>query len=445
MPKNNRVVWSEGLFLRPEHLQQQERFFERLVELRSSGLRPHAWGLTRLELNQELLGIGKFAVASAQGVLPDGTPFSIPDDDLAPPPVDIPTTMRDQLVYLALPLHAPRRLEFSYANEALGLTRYVVDDFETTDATNEQTEPVVLQVGAIGARLLLSGQSIEDYACIPIAKVQERRADGRIALDSNFIPTVLIVGAAPRLDAFLTELSGMLRQRGDALAGRISDSGRGGSSEIADFLFLMLVNRVEPLIAHLSQQHLIHPHELFGVLASLAGELATLTSPRRRPGATPTYRHEDLRASFEPLFQAIRKSLGAVLEQNAVAIPLEQKKFVHIGVLTDRTLLSGAVFVLAVRADVAAEEVRKRLPMQIKIGPVEKIRDLVRLQLPGIEVAPLPVAPRQLPYHAGAIYFELNGHGEMWQAMQSSGGFAIHLGVEYPGLILEFWAIRGGR
>jgi type VI secretion system protein ImpJ len=26
MTENNRIVWSEGLFLRPQHFQQQERF-----------------------------------------------------------------------------------------------------------------------------------------------------------------------------------------------------------------------------------------------------------------------------------------------------------------------------------------------------------------------------------------------------------------------------------
>ena len=31
---NARVIWSEGLFLRPHHFQQQERFFESLLDSR---------------------------------------------------------------------------------------------------------------------------------------------------------------------------------------------------------------------------------------------------------------------------------------------------------------------------------------------------------------------------------------------------------------------------
>ncbi len=36
----NKVVWTEGLFLQPQHLQQQDRYFERLVRTSTGGLRP---------------------------------------------------------------------------------------------------------------------------------------------------------------------------------------------------------------------------------------------------------------------------------------------------------------------------------------------------------------------------------------------------------------------
>ncbi len=73
---------------------------------------------------------------------------------------------------------------------------------------------------------------------------------------------------------------------------------------------------------------------------------------------------------------------------------------------------------------------------------MEKIRDLVNLQLPGIALQAMPVAPRQIPYHAGFVYFELDRANELWRELQSSGGIAIHQSGEFPGLALEFWAIR---
>src|SRR5688572_32921653 len=104
MSVNNKVVWSEGLFLQPHHLQQQERFVERYVEGRCQGLAPHAWGFTELEIERDQLSIGKLGLRRAAGVLADGTPFRMPEDDPLPPPIDVGEQVRDQLVYLALPL-----------------------------------------------------------------------------------------------------------------------------------------------------------------------------------------------------------------------------------------------------------------------------------------------------------------------------------------------------
>ena len=106
-----------------------------------------------------------------------------------------------------------------------------------------------------------------------------------------------------------------------------------------------------------------------------------------------------------------------------------------------RVVQSG-VFILAARADLPSEELRRRFPAQLKIGPVEKITDLVRLQLSGVPVHAVPVAPRQIPYHAGFAYFELDQTDQLWAELKDSGGVAFHVAGEFPGLALEFWAIR---
>jgi len=197
------------------------------------------------------------------------------------------------------------------------------------------------------------------------------------------------------------------------------------------------------VVAHLASTAGCHPEELYRLALEITGDLATLTTTTRRPPQFPPYRHEALRASFEPVIQALRSSLSVVLEQNAIPIPLVQKRFgISVGTLTDRTLLDSAVFVLAARADLPAEEFRRRFPQQLKIGPVEKIRDLVMLQLPGIAISAMAVAPRQIPYHAGFAYFELDRSGELWRALKASGGIAIHQAGDFPGLSMEFWAIR---
>jgi type VI secretion system protein ImpJ len=444
MSAHNKVVWSEGLFLQPQHFQQQDRYLERYIETRCEPLIPHSWGFTEIELERDLLSIGKFGLRRAAGVFPDGTPLRMPDDDPLPVPIDIESPDRDQVVYLAVPLRRAESLEVERAPDSAALVRHAVGEWEARDATSASADPAVLEVGMLRTRFLLARQVTQAYACIPVAHVVECRADKQVVLEERFIPTVLQAKAATRLATFLTELQGLFHQRGEALAGRVAATDRGGSAEIASFLLLQMVNRYEPVLAHLAESGLLHPEMLYRLCVAAAGELATFTSSSKRPPALATYRHDRLRESFEPVMAALRSSLSAVLEQGAIPIPIETKKFgIRVASVADPTLFSTAVFILAARADLPAEELRRRFPSQLKIGTVENIHNLVNLSLPGLPMHAVPVAPRQIPYHAGFVYFELDQTNELWSQFKSSGGLAMHLTGDFPGLGLEFWAIRG--
>jgi type VI secretion system protein ImpJ len=139
----------------------------------------------------------------------------------------------------------------------------------------------------------------------------------------------------------------------------------------------------------------------------------------------------------------IRRSLSVVVEQNAVQIPLQQKKYgIYLGEIFDKTLLSNSAFVLIVKASVREDEIRRSIPSLVKIGSVEQIRSLVNIQLPGIVVRPLAAAPRQLPFYTGGVYFELDTTSPAWRDLNDSGAIALHLSGEYPDLIMELWVIR---
>lgn len=443
MSWRNRVIWSEGLFLRPQHFQQQVRYLEQFIEGRSRGLRPCSWGCDQLAIDKDMLRIGKLSVSSASGVFPDGTPFNIPDDDPPPPPLDLDENVRDQLVYLGLPVRQQGTTEIGNGLDEEGLARYVRREEEVADVASQDLASAPMHVGTLRTRLLLHRDQRAEYACVPIAHVLEQEADKNILLRDDFIPTVANCQSAPRLAGFLTELQGLLHARGESLAGRVSESGRGGAAEFADFLLLQAVNKYEPLVAHLATLDGLHPEDLYRTLASMAGELATLTSPSRRTREFPVYRHGDLRASFEPVIAALRDAFSTVQKEAATPLPLAEKRFgIRVSNVADRTLLQEAVFVLAARADVPTENLMKRFPAVVKIGSVERIRELVNSQLPGIALRALPVAPRQIPYHAGFAYFELERGSKYWDDLGTSGGIAIQVGAEFPGLAMEFWAIR---
>src|SRR5215467_6125976 len=443
MSSRNRVVWSEGLFLRPQHFQQQARYLERYVEGRARELRSHSWGFTELEIERDLLAIGKLGLRRATGVFPDGTPFSMPDDDPLPPPLELTAQVRDQRVFFAVALRKEGARE-ARREQLDGLERFHVQDFEARDIASDSSAAATLEVATLRTRLLLAAETREDFACIPLTHVQECRADRTVVLDERFIPTVLNAHQSARLATFLTELQGLLHQRGEALAARAVASGRGGAAEIADFLMLQVVNRYEPVVSHHVANRFVHPEELYRLCLEIAGDLATLTSSTRRPAKVAPYQHEDLRASYDPLVAALRAALSVVLEQAAVPIALEKKRFnISVGVVNDKTLFESAAFVLAARADVQTEALRRGFPAQTTIATVESIAKLVNDHLPGVPLQPLAVVPRQIPFHAGFVYFELDRNDARFRELKSGGGIAIHVPETFPGLAMELWAIRG--
>jgi len=442
MTWTNRVVWQEGMFLRAQHFQQQDRWLEALVRTRTAPLRPHPWGIVEMAIDRELLATGRFALSSAIGMFEDGTPFAIPGETDHPPPLDLPESTRNAVVYLAAPVRQAGAVEVA-ANGADG--RYQLREFEAYDTHSASPQPAPLQIGRLRLRYMLETEERAGYLCIGLARIVEVAADRRASLDDRWIPPALLCSGAPPLAGLITEFAGMLNQRGEALAARLTaPGGSRGVADIQDFLLLQSINRWQKLLAHWADSGNVHPEELYSVFVQMAGEFATFTEATRRPNSYPAYRHEDLQRSFAPVVADLRRSLSAVLEQTAVAIPLQERRYgVRVGPITDRSILRAASFVLTVQADVPTETLQRLFPSQVKIGAVEHIRDLVNVAIPGIAVRPLPVAPRQIPFYAGASYFELDRNSPHWQQMQSSGGFAIHLSGEFPNLRLELWAIRG--
>lgn len=443
MSWRSRVVWSSGMFLQPQHFQQEARYLERLIDARIAGASPFAWGFVDVQIDEGLLTLGKLGLARAGGLLPDGTPFSMPQIDQLPPALEIGADVRNELICLALPLQRENSDEFSFdGNADPAMSRYAAVQVDVRDATNVSDDPATIQTGCLQARLMRQKDALDAYALLGVALVQERRADGMVVLDRSYIPPQCRIDASAQLSSSVELIHGMVRQRAAALAGRMGQLGH-GVSELASFLMLQTLNRNEPVFAQHAATPAAHPREVHRDCLRLAGDLATLANSKRQPPRFPPYRHDDLRGCFTPVFDELRNMLSTELDSNAVQIDLVAHKHgVRTAVISDLEMVRTAGFVLAVNANVPAEQLRQHFPAQTKIGPVDKIRDLVTLQLPGIALRPLPVAPRQLPFHAGYYYFELDRGSELWKQLEQNGSMAMHIAGEFPGLELEFWAIR---
>ena len=444
MSWTNRVVWREGMFLRPQHFQQQDRYLHRLLESRVDSLRPCSWGVKTLELDHALLKHGKIALSRCTGVFDDGTPFEIPDGDLPGSILEVAGDAGGMTVYLAILRSRTGATEASPQGGAEQLSRATSTSWDVPDSNGDSKDSEHLEVSKLRLRLVLERDRLSDDSCIGVARIAKVQDDGSVTLDDKYIPPCLDCNVQPTLHKSIAEIAGLLRVRAEYLAARITGGSRGGVAEVAKYLLLQLVNRYEPLFAHWMSLRGLHPLDLYEMLLQLAGELSTFSPDSRRPPEFPTYRHDNLEDTLRPVVKIITQELTRVPDETATEIPLKSDRYgFHVAVIGEINLGPSGSFVLAAKADMPTENLRRDFPPQVTIGAPQQISQLVKGHLPGVGLFPLPAAPPQIPFHAGYTYFELDRNSSNWKLVESAKGIALHIPEVFPGLALTLWAIKG--
>jgi type VI secretion system ImpJ/VasE family protein len=444
MAGESRVAWHEGLFLRPQHFQQQDRQVEALVQARSRSLRPYPWGVSGLQLNASLAAQGKFAVERCEGVLPDGTPFALPDDGPLPEALDIPTGERDAIVYLTLPPRQTAAAEFAAPDDARPTTRYLVREETVRDAFSDQpmSEPIAL--AELNLRYGVTRDQTEGRIRIGLGRVREV-LNGGLVLDERYIPPCLDIRPT-RLFDMLTDLLGRTEQQTEVLALRAAEATEGGSDTFASFLTLQCLNRWSPVLTHLQQLPAVHPERLFETLAALYGDLATLATPERRPSPLPRYDHEDLQATFEPLFERLQNALSNEIGRSAELMDLKALGAgSYAAVVDDRNWFSDGAFYLAVSASMSSEDIRRLTPGNVKVGSTLKMREIVRNAVMSVGLSHTPTPPPQIRILPGFVYFELDRNSPEWRDFATAPAIGVHVASDWKGLKLELWWVRRRR
>lgn len=445
MQKNNKVAWMESQYLYPHHFQQQERYFEDFVDRRVRPARSCLWGFTELSINTNMLLEGRVAITSAKGIMPDGTPFTIPGDALLPEPVTVKQQSQSFYVHLALPIYQDgnKFLDAGTGQKEDGIARYRLQTIDVFDYSSVNTESEAVESAVLQFSLMSDDDKIDGYTTLPIGRVKEITSEGAIIFEKEYVYPVLNLKAHPYFQSYISDTLSMLGQRGEAIAQRFGEGNDNGSSAISDFMLLQIINRYEPRLRHLGSLNDVHPETLYYEMLGAVGEISSFNTTTKRPPDYMEYDQTDVYPCFQHLTSALSICLSSVLEQTAIALPVEERQFgIRVSRITDRSLLSDARFIIAIKANMPTDKLRKHLPDHMKIGSVDTIRDLVNNQLTGITLNTLAVAPREIPYHSGFIYFELNSQGDQWASLKKAAGFAFHIAGELDDIKVEFWAVR---
>jgi len=440
----SRVVWSEGMYLAPNHFQAQGRYFEDAMQFATGTLWNNAYGFSACELDSEALRNGTVAIRQARGLFPDGLPFDIPTCDPGPEPRSIaeffPPTADQMSVYLTVPRWSSDgpNCELNGVNDSNA--RYSSSLQELPDENTGRDEKPV-RLGKKNLQLRLASEIRDDQYSLPMARVV-RDGSGRFAFDTTFIPPCLKFTAGDHLFNMLRRLVEILDEKSAAVS---QDQRRTdvkfqpglSSRHVAQFWFLHAVNSGLTPLRHLLVSKQGHPEELYREMLRLAGALCTF-GLEVHPRSLPAYDHDNLDKCFHELDQHIRRHLEIVVPSQAIAIPLTRAdRYFQQGEIKDQRCFDRARWILGIRAELGEADLIGKTQQFLKFCSLKFVPELVKRALPGLTLTHLPIPPSSIAAKVDFQYFSISRSGPCWEHIMHTKNVGVYVPGELPAAELE--------
>ena len=431
---NNRTVWQEGMFLSPQHFQQQERYLEsysrQLVAL-SAG-RPA--GFAELVIDQEQLAIGRFMLRRCSGIFPDGTPFTHHSAIVR----EIESAEPGSLIYLALPALRSGTVDTVAEDETnTDASRHLSFDHEVYDSTDRDNDPVTLTLSRLNLKLLQAGEEADSHIRLAVARIQERQNDGRLLLDTTFIPRCLDYRSSSFLKEQVQNLQARMRSRAANMANQIGPHAEQKSvqSMQLEYLWLQALNRYSSRLASIASGECLRPGELHRELVTMAADLATFTTTLA-PEFEP-YNPDEPYQSFASVLTTLQQNLRQARSEKITALTWDDSLFERRRLLRtqveNRSLFNDGRFVLAVTSTLGPSRCRELFPATAKLAGHHRIAERVRGALSAVPLEPMQMPPLELKARPDTVYFEVDTSHELWQELVSThDAIALHIDEQIP-------------
>jgi type VI secretion system protein ImpJ len=447
MNRTSKILWGEGLFLRPQHFQRQDLYHEtRLAEFGRS-VHPYLWGIRSIKFDTDALAAGILRITELHAIMPDGEMISAPDNDELPDSINLASieSIGNGLnFHIALPYLRDFGPNFSSQREVSGqVYRYYQHDSTAPDLYTNAIESEI-SVLKKSVRLLSDKENREQYISIPAARVRANSSGG-YELDTAFVPPVLTIRSSPSIFLMVRRLMEILQAKAQALYGHHREPSLNivefRSGDIASFWLLHTVNAAFASLQHLFHHSALHPERLFHEMLNLAGQLLTF-SKAYTLSDLPIYNHTNPGPEFIKLDQIIRELIETVISSRYFSITLtETKPAFYLGRLDSEKVTSGASYYLSVAADMPPAELVETVPQRIKIGAPDDVDKIVSSAMPGVRVMAVAQVPAPIPVRPGCYYFSIEPNGALYERMIASNAIMIYAPSGFTNLKLELLAV----
>lgn len=447
MNSASKVLWGEGLFLRPQHFQRQDAYHEARLHQTADALHPYAWGVRSMQIDKEALVNSSLRFNELSVIFPDGEIYNAPQSDNLPPAValsDIPLSRQSITFHLAVPALNWHGGNSTEASANIG-ARYVQSGEETQDLFTRATSAEVMYLGK-QVRLVSEFESLDSYVSFPAARLR-REATGGFTLDPHFMAPCTTIRSNTILFLQMRRLMDALQAKVNALYGHHREPSKNviefRSGDIASFWLLHTASAAFASLTHLFHHPVLHPERYFEQLLGLAGQLMTFSKTHSLVDL-PVYQHEDPSPGFTKLHNIIKDLLDTVISSRYFAVSLsENKPSYHSGRLDSGKIDDKTVFYLGVSADLPALELVDIVPLRFKIGAPDDVDKFVLSAMPGVRLVHSPQVPAALPVKPDTYYFSVDTKGALYDRMLQAQSLSIYVPSGIQNLRLELLAVTG--
>jgi type VI secretion system protein ImpJ len=429
-----RIIWSEGMFMSPHHMQQMDLYHESLLETRLGSVSLYPWGVVSMQFDMEALRAGQVGLLEFFGILPDGLAVAFEagqEESPAARPVEGHFRPTQQVldIYLGIPKERSDVESYGAAGKVGSSPRFSPRNRSVGDL-HAATSIVQISFANRNMKLLFGHEPRDDFDAIKIAELS-RDTSGSLVLVEGYIPPCLRIGASPYI---LSELRSLLRlivskQRQLSSRRRHRDASalEYTASDVTLFLEMHALNGIIPFLSHVIEAGNMRPHDLYLMLSRFAGQLCTFSADSD-PALLPPFQFNNLRATFEEVFKRLIELMRAVALEQCLTLPLELG---HDGLyrakLEDERFDRCGQFLLMVRSELPEQVVADQLPKLSKLGSGTDIRGIIGATSSGVPLQVTYRPPPEVPVRPGASYFSLSVQDGGWRNVMREKNLALYL------------------
>lgn len=451
MFKAEKILWGEGLFLRPQHFQLQDAYHEQRLNHTIRSTIPFAYGVQSIQFDEVQLSTHVLALEKVNMIWQDGDIYQAPARDLLPQPIQLnELSLRGEMkVYLALPIIQPNKRNVSF-EESTQPSRYHSHLSETHDLFTDATVAnITLLRRRAEFKLFEFGiepnHELDGFLYLPVAKVK-RQSSGNFEFDRKFIPPIL------HIDACETLISGLKRNLNiiKAKIKTIQSNNRENeqkliefrSGDIVSFWLVNALNTAHTTLNHLLQYPHSHPERLFFELLRLTGSLLTF-STAYVVDQLPQYKHHQLQESFSQIDVILRDLLDTIISNRYLSIALKEARPSYwIGSLeSDKITRDTRLYIAVSSGMMQTHELVQFVPLRFKIGNSIDVEQRVIAALPVIPLHHLMQVPTAIPVRSGVSYFEIEPNNDLYKRMLDAESICIYIPAGFQDISIELIAV----